>query len=64
MKGVDISNQLISYYEIDIRMKKWWKRHFNHLIDIAVVNSFILYNKLGRNEILIFFCGFNLFKEY
>ena len=52
MKGVDISNQLISYYEIDVRMKKWWKRLFNHLIDIAVVNSFILYNKSGRNEIL------------
>ena len=50
MKGVDISNQLISYYEIDIRMRKWWKRLFNHLIDIAVVNSFILYNKSGRGE--------------
>jgi hypothetical protein len=48
MKGVDISNQLISYYEIDMRMRKWWKRLFNHLIDIAVVNSFILYNKSGR----------------
>ena len=52
MKGVDISNQLISYYEIDIRMKKWWKRLFNHLIDIAVVNSYILYNKSGRGEVL------------
>jgi len=52
MKGVDISNQLISYYEIDVRMKKWWKRLFNHLIDIAVVNSYILYNKSGRGEVL------------
>ena len=52
MKGVDISNQLISYYEIDMRMRKWWKRLFNHLIDIAVVNSFILYNKSGKGELL------------
>ena len=52
MKGVDISNQLISYYEIDMRMKKWWKRLFNHLIDVALFNYYILYNKSGRNEIL------------
>ncbi len=28
MRGVDLSNQLISYYKIDRRIYKWWKRIF------------------------------------
>ena len=45
MKGVDLSNQLISYYELNRKTIKWWKRIFFHLLDIAIVNSFIIYKK-------------------
>ena len=31
MKGVDLSNQLISYYELNRKTIKWWKRIFFHL---------------------------------
>jgi len=51
MKGVDKSNQLISYYELDKRTLKWWKRIFFHLIDLCIVNSWILY-KLKTNKII------------
>ena len=45
MKGVDLSNQLISYYELNRKTIKWWKRIFFHLLDIAIVNSSIIYIK-------------------
>ena len=45
MKGVDLSNQLISYYESNRMTIKWWKRIFFHLLYIAIVNSFIIYKK-------------------
>ena len=46
-KGVDKSNQLISYYEINRKTYKWWKRIFYHLIDISNVNSFIIFKKIN-----------------
>ena len=46
MKGVDIGNQLISYYELKHKTYKWWKRILFHLIDISIVNSFIIYKKV------------------
>lgn len=49
MKGVDNSNQLISYYELNRRTIKWWKRIFFHLVDMSIVNSWILY-KLKTNK--------------
>ena len=46
MKGVDKSNQLISYYEINRKTYKWWKRIFYQLIDVSIVNSFIIFKKI------------------
>jgi len=45
MKGVDKSNQLMSFYEIDRTTFKWWKRIFFHLIYISIVNSYIISKK-------------------
>ena len=45
MKRVDLSNQLIRYYELNRKTIKWWKRIFFHLLDIVIVNSFIIYKK-------------------
>ena len=44
MGGVDKSDQLISYHKISRRTKKYWKTIFSHYIDIAVVNSHVLFN--------------------
>ena len=45
MGGVDKSDQLMSYYSFGHRTVKWWCRVFFHLLDMAVVNSYILYNE-------------------
>ena len=50
MKGVDIGNQLISYYELRHKTYKWWKRILFHLIDISIVNSFIIYKKITDDK--------------
>ena len=50
MRGVDKGNQLISYYELSRGTHKWWKRIFLHLIDISIVNSFIIYKKSELNK--------------
>ena len=43
MNGVDRHDQLTSYYGFSHRSKKWWKRGFFHLIEMAIVNAYILY---------------------
>lgn len=48
MGGVDLANQLIGSYKIGFRSKKWWKAIFYHLIDIAVINSYVLYTKIMK----------------
>lgn len=45
MLGVDKSDQLIGSYNILIKSVRWWKTLFFHCVDIAVVNSYILFNE-------------------
>lgn len=47
MGGVDLSDQLLKCYEIIRKSKKWWKTLFLHFIDVAIVNSFIIYKSIG-----------------
>ena len=46
MGGVDKSDQFLAYHNVLQRTVRFWKTLFHHLIDVAVVNSFILYNLL------------------
>lgn len=46
MSGVDRSDQLIKNYNVLRQTKKYWKTLF---IDIAVVNSYIMYKELHPN---------------
>lgn len=43
MGGVDLMNQMVSYYRIYIRSKKWTLRVISHFIDFAIANSWIEY---------------------
>ena len=45
MNGVDRSDQILATYNVLRRCKRWWKVLFFHLIDIAVVNSYILFRE-------------------
>ena len=50
MGGVDRSDQLLSYYGFCHRTVKWWRRAFFHLLDLSVVNGYILYRRHGAGH--------------
>ncbi|XP_051956388.1 piggyBac transposable element-derived protein 4-like isoform X2 [Xyrauchen texanus] len=45
MGSVDRSDQMIKSYDVLQKTQKWWKTLFFHLIDIAVINSFVLFKE-------------------
>ena len=49
MGGVDLLDALIGLYRTHIRSKKWYHRIFFHLIDLTIVNSWLLYRRCGGN---------------
>ena len=58
MGGVDLADCLIKLYRINIKTKKYYFRLIFHMIDMAIVNSWLLYKrnaislKLPKYEIL------------
>ncbi|XP_066926570.1 piggyBac transposable element-derived protein 4-like [Clytia hemisphaerica] len=48
MNGVDKSDQILSSNNLLRKCLRWWKTLFFHLIDIAIVNSFILFQELRK----------------
>ena len=56
MNAVDRSDQILATNNVLRKCMRWWKTLFFHLIDIAVVNSFILFKehqaKFPDNEAL------------
>jgi len=49
-RGVDLLDQMISYYSVDVKSKKWYKSIFSHILQISLYNSFLLYKKSTQNE--------------
>ncbi len=50
MGGVDRSDQLVTYYGFRHCSKKWWKRAFFHLMELAMVNAYLLYRHNTPNK--------------
>ena len=52
MGGVDLLDSLTGLYHCRIRSKKWYHRLFFHLVDVCVLNAWLLYKRLCcvRNE--------------
>ena len=48
MGGVDMADMLISSYGLSKKSKKWWHRIFFGLIDQALCNAFIAFNKITK----------------
>jgi len=45
MGVVDCNDQLLKYSAICRRTVKWWKKVFSRLLNLSVVNSYILYRE-------------------
>ena len=48
MGGVDKADQLLVYYGYSHFSKKWWKRVFFHLLDVTLVNAYLLVTPLHQ----------------
>ena len=67
MGGVDIADQLVIYYGFSHHSKKWWKRAFFHILEVCVVNAYILYsstNKVSHLDFILTLCLHPCFKNY
>lgn len=50
MNAVDKSDQYLAKYNMLRKCIRWWKTLFFHLIDIAAVNGFILFDQLRKAD--------------
>ena len=50
MGGVDLSDQMVTYYSFSHRTVKWWRRVFFHLIDTTTVNAYTLYTESTQSS--------------
>ena len=46
MGGVDLFDQMLTYYPYPHKFKKWWKFFFTYLMEIAIYNSFVIYSQI------------------
>jgi hypothetical protein len=55
MGGVDKADMLRAMYDCDRKAKKWWHRIFFALMEITLVNSYVIYQELhGKMPLLQF----------
>ncbi|KAL0871532.1 hypothetical protein ABMA27_005245 [Loxostege sticticalis] len=50
MGGVDLMDSFLGRYRIRIKSRKWYMRLFYHMIDLSVINSWILYKKVNEGK--------------
>ncbi|KAL0861589.1 hypothetical protein ABMA27_009088 [Loxostege sticticalis] len=50
MAGVDLLDSFLGKYKIKIRTRKWYLRLFYHLLDVIVINSWLLYRRVGEQQ--------------
>jgi hypothetical protein len=51
MGGVDLLDSLLGRQKIKIRSRKWYLRIFYHLLDVTVVNSWLLHKRIIAQKI-------------
>jgi len=54
MGGVDLLDSLLGLYRIQLRSRKWYKKIFSHMIDMCVVNSWILWRRKSDQYMPLF----------
>ena len=53
MGGVDLLDSLLGYYCIKVRSKKWYHCLFFHLLDMTVVNAWLLWRRANGNSVFL-----------
>ena len=51
MGGVDLGDQLMSYYSFLRRSVKWWRKLFVHMFNMLLLNSFVLQKKYATEPL-------------
>jgi len=46
IRGVDVANQMLGAYSSQIQSHKWWHQIFFFLLDMVVMNCYILYEAI------------------
>lgn len=46
--GVDLLDAMLGFYRITIRSKKWYHRLFFHMLDMTIVNSYLLWRRRNK----------------
>jgi len=57
------TDQMMSYYSLERKMIKWWKKCFVHLFNLAVVIAHTLHTKTNNKKILLEIWYENLLKD-
>ena len=50
MGGVDLNDQLCSYYKAGRASRKWWRYLYWFMVNVAVTNAWILFKESGRGR--------------
>lgn len=50
MGGVDLMDSSMGRHKIAMKSRKWTNRVFYHLLDMTVVNSWLLYKRINKNR--------------
>jgi hypothetical protein len=50
MGGVDLLDSLLGRYKIKMRSRKWYMRLFHHLLDVTIVNSWLLHKRIQKQK--------------
>lgn len=50
MGGVDLMDSLIGRYKIRMKTGKWPSRLFHHMLDLAMVNAYVLYHRINSEK--------------
>ena len=56
--GVDLCDMLLSLYRNSIKGKKWYRRIIFHMLDLCVVNAWLLYTRSEGSSATISLCDF------
>ncbi|KAJ8879581.1 hypothetical protein PR048_020189 [Dryococelus australis] len=52
MGGVVLLESIVGHYKIVLRSKKWYFRLFYHLLDLSVINAWLLYRRVSATKCL------------